>query len=457
MIKKIFSLLILFAVLLSVVSCGKAATDNNDAKFVEDIPLPQYKSGQTITLNVYNWGEYISDGSEGTLDVNKAFEEYFNSNLSSKYGGIKIKVEYSTYATNEDMYSKLKNSAVSYDIIIPSDYMIQKMKDENMLLGFDTSTLSNYGNIDAGFKNTYYDPDNSFSVPYTYGMVGIIYDKEKVAAEDAEKQSWGLMWNEKYSGNILQFNNPRDAFASAMYWKGFDVNSVDPDVWDEAFELLKKQKPILQGYVNDEIFNKMQSRSAAIAAYYVGDFLTMAEAQYEAREEIYLDFYFPKEGTNYFIDAMCIPTCSENPHLAKEYINFMLSEEPAVANAQYIGYASPNNAVINNEEYIASMRDYSYESADGKDAYDLLYENTPDVVNKNYDKLFKDINQPACYRSFDTDTQAHVNTLWEKLKIEGSTELWVHILSIAIVALVSAFLIYSIYTKKKRSRHYRKH
>jgi len=262
-------------------------------------------------------------------------------------------------------------------------------------------------------------------------------------------KSWSLLWNEKYSGNILQFNNPRDAFATAMYWKGMDVNTTEPDVWEDAYELLKEQKPILQGYVNDEIFNKMKSESAAIAAYYVGDFLIMAE------EEENLAFYYPKEGVNYFVDAMCIPTCSSNPHLAKEYINFMIGEEAAVANATYIGYASPNTAVINNPDYIEAMDEYAYEGENGESAYDLLYNYMPDDVNAEYNAKFPEVNSPACYRSFNAETQAHVNTLWENLKISGSTELWVHITSIVIVVAIVAYAVYSIYIRKKRSKFYR--
>lgn len=452
MIKKIITLLLIFTLSLSLFSCGKTEDGEEVVKSVEEIPLPSYKAGQKVTLNVYNWGEYISDGSEDTVDVNSEFEKYFNENLSDKYGGIEIKVEYSTYPTNEDMYSKLKNSAVSYDIIIPSDYMIQKLVEDKMLLKFDTSSLDNYGNIDEGFKNAYYDPDNCYSVPYTYGMLGIIYNKNMVSEEDIAKHNsgWGLMWDEKFAGNILQFNNPRDAFATAMYWKGLDINSEDPLVWDEALDLLKEQKPILQGYVNDEIFNKMKSESAAIAAYYVGDFLTMAEEQEN------LGFYYPTEGSNYFVDAMCIPACSSNPHLAKEYINFMLSEDIAVANASYLGYASPNNAVKNNEDYIAEMRDYSYEGENGEDAYDLLYNYTPDSVNAKYNSLFSsDVKDPACYRSFTPEVQTQVNTLWEDLKISGSTELWVHITSITLVVAIIGYAAYSIYIKKKRSRNYR--
>ena len=449
MIKRLFAILVILSLSLSLFACVAGTEDPLDVKSVEEMALPSYKQGQKVTLNVYNWGEYISDGSEDSYDTNLEFEKYFNEHLSEKYGGIQIKVEYSTYPTNEDMYSKLKNSAVSYDVIIPSDYMIQKLREEGMLLAFDTSSLSNYGNIDESFKNAYYDPTNSYSVPYTYGMVGIIYNKAMVSEEDIAKQSWGLLWDKKYEGNILQFNNPRDAFATAMFWKGLDINSEDNSVWNEALRLLEEQKPILQGYVNDEIFNKMKSESAAIAAYYAGDFLTMAEEQEN------LGFYYPKEGSNYFVDAMCIPACSSNPHLAKEYINFMLSEEAGVANATYLGYATPNTAVQQNEDYIASMEEYAYEGENGENAYDLLYNYTPDDVNEYYNSLFPEINAPACYRSFSPEVQGQVNTLWENLKISGSTELWVHITSISIVAFLVGYAAYTTYVKKKRSYDYR--
>ncbi len=405
-------------------------------------------AGDVITLNVYNWGEYISDGFEGSLDSNKAFEEYFNKHLSQKYGGVKVVVNYTTYATNEDMYSKLSNSAVTYDIVVPSDYMIEKMIAEDMLLPFDATKLSGWGNIIDSFKSPYYDEDNLYSVPYTYGMMGIIYDKEVVSEDDLKEQSWGLLWNEKYAGKILQFNNPRDAFATAMYWKGLDVNSTEPEVWNRALELLMEQKPILQGYVNDEIYNKMTTRSAAIAPYFVGDFLTMAE------DEPALGFYYPNEGVNYFVDAMCIPKTSENPEIAMEYINFMLSEEPAVANATYIGYASPNALVQNSEEYKLAMDEYSYEGEDGETAYDLLYNKTPDKVNAAYNEKFGS-DGAACYRTFQPDIQSRVNTLWENLKLADSTELWVHITTVVIVAGVLGLAIYTVYIRKKRSRFYR--
>ena len=443
---KVISLSLLLSVMLSMVACG------NKKKGPVEVKDPTYTAGQIVELNVYNWGEYISDGSEDSYDTNEEFVKYFNEKLSAKYNGVTVKVNYSTYPTNEDMYAKLKNGASSYDVIIPSDYMIERLIAEGMLMSFDVENdpiMTNYHYIIDSFKNPYYDPDNQYSVPYTYGMMGIIYNKTMVDAEDIAKESWGIMWDEKYAGSILQFNNPRDAFATAMYWKGFDINDTNPDVWDEALELLKDQKPLLQGYVSDEIFDKMRGESAAIAPYFVGDFLTMAESQEN------LGFYYPKEGVNYFVDAMCIPISTKHPSIAKEYINFMLSPDAAVANAEYLGYASPHSYVVNDPDYIAYMQDFAYEGDNGENAYDLLYNRDPAEVNAQYNALFPDKDDPACYRNFTPEIQSRVNTLWEDLKISGSTELWVHITSVAIVVLVVGYAGYTMYIKKKRSRFYR--
>ena len=431
---KLLPLSALILILVFVLcSCGNDST--------EDRKYP------TKTLNVYNWGEYISNEDDeecGLFDVNAGFEEYFNENLADKYG-FYVKINYSTYATNEDMYAKLTNSAVAYDVIIPSDYMIEKLIAHDLLREIDYSLLTNYENINDDFKGLYYDPDNKYSVPYTYGMLGIIYNEEFVVDEpDVENESWQLLWNEKYAGKILQFNNPRDAFGTAMYWKNLDINSSDPAIWNQALELLKQQKPLLQGYVNDEIFNKMKGASAYIAPYFAGDFLTMAAENED------LKFYYPTEGTNYFVDAMCIPVTSKNPELATEYINYMISLEAATANALYIGYASPNKAVTESEFY-KDMLSYNYDT-DSLSAWEILYQKDKETVNSNYsyNPAYKDF-----YRDETVDIQAHVNSLWESLKTENSTELWVHITSITIIVGVISYASYDMYIKKKRSKDYR--
>ncbi|MBP3369920.1 MAG: spermidine/putrescine ABC transporter substrate-binding protein [Clostridia bacterium] len=435
MINKIKSALFILLVIISAFSCFACNSGDENTESGKD------KKYETVNLNVYNWGEYISDGSLGSLDTNKAFEEYFNENLADEYG-FYVEVIYSTYATNEDMYSKITSGAGTYDVIVPSDYMIEKLipaNPDNGWLGlepFDASTLSNYENIDEGFRNPYYDPEDLYSVPYTYGMIGVIYNTALVDPEDYENESWSLLWNEKYKGKILQFNNPRDAFGSAMYYLGLDINSTDKEVWNKALTKLSEQKPLVQGYVNDEIFNKMTTASAAIAPYFAGDFITMADQNED------LAFYYPKEGANYFVDAMCIPKNSKNKEVAKEYINFMLSEEPAVANALYVGYASPNKVVYESEYYAEEM---------GEDAIEILYSVSPDVINEKYNEMYG----TACYKSFSPEIQAHVNMLWESLKTENATEPWVHITCGIIVAGVLSLAIYTVYIKKQRSRDYR--
>ena len=446
---KILSLiLIIFALLLC--SCEKPEG------------IQENKNYPTINLNVYNWGEYISDENDeecGLFDVNEGFEEYFNTTLADEYR-VYVKVNYSTYATNEDMYAKLSNSAVSYDIVVPSDYMIQKMIKEEMLSPLDFSLLTNYSNIDENFKDMYYDPENKFSVPYTYGMVGLIYNSKYVKDEDVADKSWSLLWNQKangeqldYKGKILQFNNPRDAFATAMYWKGIDINSHTPSEWETALQLLIEQKTLLQGYVNDEIFNKMKSGSAYIAPYFAGDFLTMAADNNDLR------FYYPKEGTNYFVDAFCIPTTSKNPKIAHEYINYMIGLEAARANALYIGYASPNKAVVEDPEYI-ELLDYNYSiyASDDEDAECLVdaYQTLYQTKKEDYKDIYP--YNPAYenyYSDKNVDIQNHVNGLWEELKTSIYTEPWVHFTSFAIVAGVLGIAIYSTYIKKKRSKFYR--
>lgn len=342
----------------------------------------------SLTLNVYNWGEYISDGSEGSFDTIQEFEAWYQETY-----GQKITVNYSTFASNEDMYSKIASGAVSYDVIIPSDYMIARMAQEGMLLPLDFENIPNYQYIDETFRGLYYDPDNQYAVPYAYGIVGVIYNANVV--DEADVGGWDVMWNQKYSGSILQFNNARDAFGAAMYKLGLDVNSSDKAVWDQAYEELLAQRPLVYSYVMDEIFNMMESGEAAIGAYYAGDYFTMADAQ---AEDVDLRFYYP-ERTNFYVDAMCIPSCAQNKELAEIFINYMLSEEPAIANAEYTYYASPNSLVYTNAGYQEDM---------GEEVMKVLY---PELGN------FAEQYNVQAYRNLDSEMLNYLNTLWENIKI----------------------------------------
>ena len=406
--KKI-AFIVILTVILAAVALGLCSCNNDDV----------------TTLYVYNWGEYISDGSEGTLDVNAAFEEYYYQTY-----GERIKVNYSTYSSNESMYDKISSGTANYDVIIPSDYMIERLISEGLLAKLNYDNIPNYKYISDDFKgeNVYYDPQNEYSIPYAYGIVGIIYNTKLVDADDPTIGSWGLMWNEKYTGSILQFNNSRDAFGTALYYLGYDVNDATEAQWQEALELLKKQKSVVQGYVMDEVFNKMISGSAAIASYYAGDFFTM----YEGNSD--LAFYYPKEGTNIYIDAMCIPATSKNQLIAERYIDFMLSEQPAIANAEYTCYASPNLLVTNNQEYIDYMAELH------PDAMKILYSEDNDF-------------ETTFYKNLSREKLTMLNSLWEELKIESPIGNSIYIGCGILVAALAVVAVVFVVRKKKRERY----
>ena len=412
--KRIISLtlvsLMLLPIALCFVSCDNVEND-----------------GGVTTLYVYNWGEYMSDGSEDSLDSNAAFEEWYFETY-----GEKVKVNYSTYSSNEDMYAKLSSGSVSYDVIVPSDYMIERLIAEDMLVPLDYSNIPSIENIVPEFYGPdavydYYDKGNVYSVPYFYGLIGIIYNTTMVDADDEALGSWSLMWDEDYKGNILQFNNSRDAFGTAQYYLGIDVNTNDESEWRRALDKLKEQKDIVQGYVMDEIFNKMEGGSAAISAYYAGDFLAM----YENNPD--LEFFYPKEGTNLYVDAMCIPKSSENKLIAERYIEFMLHEEPAIANAEYTYYASPNRLVRENEEYIEYMGEIK------DDAYEKMYD-TDNV-------------QTTAYANLTNEKLALINNLWEELKSDIDVSIIIIIICIAIVGLLIFAALFFVLRKKKRNSY----
>lgn len=287
-------------------------------------------SAQTkkTVLKVYNWGEYISNGDDDSLDVIAEFEARNPD----------IDVEYTTYSNNEEMYAKIASGSADYDILIPSDYMIGKMIREDMLAKLDYSNIPNYEKIDEQFKNLAYDKNNEYSVPYTWGTVGIIYNTTKV---NEVVNSWDILWDEKYANQVLMFNNPRDSYGIAMKKLGYSQNTTDINKIDEATELLKQQKNVIQAYVMDEIFPKMTSGEAYLAPYYAGDAITMIGDNPD------LNFVVPKEGSNTFVDSMVILKTSQNKSVAEKFINFMLEDEIALANIEYIGYSTPMTSVRN--------------------------------------------------------------------------------------------------------------
>lgn len=368
--KKVISIIMTLVMLLSTTvlsGCVNLSEKLNVDALKCNYDVPELKGTE---INVYNWGEYISDGSEGSLNVIKEFEKLTG-----------IKVNYAMFDSNEDLYSKLKSGGVSYDVLIPSDYMIARMISENMLQPINFENVPNASYISQSYKNAYFDPDGQYTVAYTGGMVGLIYNTTMV---DEAPTSWSVMWDEKYSGQILTFNNSRDAFGIAQYLLGYSVNSTDKAQWDEAAKKLIEQKPLIQSYVMDEVFDKMEMGEAAIAPYYAGDYLTMAAINPD------LAFVYPDEGTNIFIDAMCIPSNAKNKAAAELFINYMCEPEVSLANANYLGYLCPNTAVLSDERY------------DYKDS-EVLYPKKE--VKCEY------------FHNLDQDMLDYLASLWEKVKL----------------------------------------
>ena len=335
--KRIISLVLVVVILLSVYILSSRSRRLFDKEDLEGVYTDELAG---TTLKVYNWGEYISDGSGGTYDVVRSFEKLTG-----------INVEYAYYDDNETMDSKLKTGASYYDIIIPSDYMIQRLIREDMLKKVDVNSLSNYKYIDAKYRDLYFDPNIEYSVPYNVCMVGLIYNTEMVKEAPT---SWEALWDEDLENSILMFNNPRDAFAIAQFRLGYDLNTTDKAQWDEAASLLVDQKKVIKAYVMDEVFNNMGGGNAAIAPYYAGDYFTMKETNPS------LEFVYPEEGVNIFCDSVCIPKCSQNYDAAVLFMNYLMEPAVALANAEYIRYASPNTAVVNNEYYTFYQNEILY-------------------------------------------------------------------------------------------------
>lgn len=330
-------------------------------------------SSKKTTLYVYNWGQYISEGDDGSLDVIAAFEEAYPN----------IRVQYSTYDSNEIMYSKLANGGITVDVIIPSDYMIGRMVQEGMLEELNFDNIPNYQYIDDAFKNTSYDPENKYSVPYTWGTVGIIYNTKYV--DEADVTGWELLWNEKYAGKILMFDNSRDAFGIAEYLLGYDVNTTDEAELQDCAAKLAEQKPVVQQYVMDQIFDAMENEEAWIAPYYAGDYLTMVE------ENPDLAFYRPTaQGYNMFIDAMCIPTCCQEKEAAEAFINFLCSPEISSANMAFLGYSVPSAAAKERMDPEIANSDVAYPDADTL-ATGTSFNYLPEETSRYMESLFMEV------------------------------------------------------------------
>lgn len=319
--KKLISLLL--ALCMSFVLVTPAFADGYTYD-TEGVDYQKFK-GQNVTINVYNWGQYMSEGEDDSMNVVKEFEKLTG-----------IKVNYTNFATNEEMYAKMKSGSAKYDVIFPSDYMAGKMIKEGMIAPLDFANIPNFTKyIDTHYTSQSYDPDNRYTVPYTVGYVGLLYNSNIV---QKEVKGWEILWDEDYTGDILMFNNSRDAFGIALKELGYSMNSTSERELREAAELLKKQKTVIQAYVMDEIFDKLGSGEAAVAPYYAGDYFLIAEDNPD------IVFVYPEEGFNRFIDVACVPKNCNNREAAELFINFLCDPIVALENFNTIGYATPNTA-----------------------------------------------------------------------------------------------------------------
>ncbi len=299
---------------------------NNPGTNVGNNESTQKGSG---SVYVYNWGEYIDP------EVIDMFEEETG-----------IEVVYNEFETNEDMYPIVEKGAVQYDVICPSDYMIAKMIQHDLLTEINFDNVPNMKNIDTAYleKANEFDPGNKYSVPYCWGTVGILYNKTMV---DEPIDSWNALFDEKYKDNILMMDSIRDAYMISLITLGYDQNTTDEAQIDEATQKLKEQYPLVQAYVVDQVRDKMINEEAAMGVIYSG------EAIYTQRENEDLEYVVPKEGSNVWIDGWVIPKNCQNKENAEAWINFMCREDIALKNFDYITYSTPNLAareLIEDEE-----------------------------------------------------------------------------------------------------------
>ncbi|MEI0796855.1 ABC transporter substrate-binding protein [Brachyspira intermedia] len=398
--KKLFAVFMLIAIVANAQTVNLSRFDTNY--------YHKYK-GQNLSVNVYNWGEYISDGSDGSLDVNKLFEELTG-----------VKVNYSTFASNEEMYVKLKIGGIQYDVIIPSDYMIERLIRENLVRKLNFKNIPAHTNIAKRFKNLPFDPTGEYSLAYTWGVTGIIYNRSLVS-ESEDMIDWKILFDKKYQGQILMYYNPRDAFGIAQAYLGYSLNTTNESELRECAKLLKTQKPLVQSYVMDEMYDKMEAGEAAIGVYYAGDSLTMIDNNPD------LNFVIPKKGANLFVDSICIPASSGSPELGEMYINFLSEPEIALANIEFINYASPNDGAI------AIM---SSETRNNK----IIY---PDEET---------LNNCEVYITLPDETNILMEDLWNEILSNDNTyKGWVIPVALGVIVLLCVVII--VLKKMKRKEN----
>ncbi len=358
----------------------------------------------TVTINVYNWGEYIDP------TVNDLF--------TAETG---IRVNYKNFTDNESMYAVLSTGAANYDVIVPSEYMVGKLIAEGKLAKLNFDNIPNYQYIDSAHKNLPHDPENAYSVPYTWGTVGIFYNTKYVDEADLA-DGWGLLWNEKYAGRIFMFDNQRDAFGIALNKCGYSMNTQNPDEWEAAYEALAEQKPLLHQYVMDQVFDKMINEEGWIAPYYSGDGLIMMDEE-EGNPDI--DFFVPESGTNRFLDALCVPIDAEHKTEAELYINFLCRTDIALLNAEYIGYSTPHT-----------------------EAQALL---DPEVsANENFYPSDELLANTEMFLTLPPEVSTNMDRLWMKLKL--ANPLWGICTAVVGVVAIACLGWYAVTWLKKKRR-----
>lgn len=351
------TVMLVVVLMLILTGCGNKVETNADK------PL----AGTTI--NVYNWGDYIA---KDTIE------------LFTKETG--IKVVYEPFDSNEAMYAKYKSGAVDYDILIPSDYMIEKLIAEDELLPLNFDNIPNAKYIDSNFENLAYDPNNTYSVPYMWGTLGILYNTKLV--ED-DVTSWDILWDSKYKGQIIMMDSVRDSFAVALKRLGYSLNTKNKSEVDEAQTALVEQGPLVQAYVMDQVKDKMIGEEAALAVIYSGDAIFTIDQNED------LAYAIPKDGTNLFFDAMVIPKTSKNKEAAEAFINFMNSPQIAFNNTNYIGYSTPHTeAKAMLDEEVRNNPD-AYPSQDILDKCEIFVDLGPDMTtyfNEKWNELKASLN-----------------------------------------------------------------
>lgn len=368
--KHVLCLALCLVFCLIAAPCVLADEDEEAIEYVSEYT----KEFEGTTLNVYNWGEYIDES------IFDDFEELTG-----------IRVNYSTYETNESMYTKLAAGGANYDIVIPSDYMVARLIREGMLEKIDFSNIPNRKFLDDTLDTSAYDETGEYSIPYTWSFVAMVYNAKEITDEITGFED---LWNPKYAGKILMMNNSRDVFAVALSRLGYNYNSENQAEWEEALDLLRQQKPLLQGYVTDEIYNKIESGEAWIAPCYVGDYLAMKENNPD------LAFVYPKEGSNTFIDALCIPKGAKHKKAAEVFINFLYEPEISLRNINEIWYSTPNTET-------AQMEDYFLNCDIDPEEEQVFLRALEEGLPQSKGQIFRALSAP---------TQRHLEELWLSLK-----------------------------------------